>query len=161
MSKRLQIEKYGLDSYDDHLCLRPSKLLVACTLFLSRGVLLLAVFGLIKGVPDAVRPFVDADRLWEAAIAALPAVGVLYALAARLPGAPTAVRWIWRNGRALLALSAVSYVALAAVRLGSDPQRWLASPLATKALVIAEVAILVFVVLSARVRDTFLEFPAA
>jgi hypothetical protein len=71
------------------------------------------------------------------------------------------VRWIWRNGRALLALSAVSYVALTAARLGSDPDRWLSSPLATKALVVAEVAILAFVLLSSRVRDTFLEFPAA
>jgi hypothetical protein len=161
VSKRLEIEKYGLDSYDDYFCLRPSWVLIACTVFLCRGLLLFALFGLSGGVPTALSEVVDAGTLWRGCIAAAPAALLLYAMTARAPGAPTFVRFSWRNGRALLALSSLGYVALSVMQLGTDPRRWLFSPLATKALVAIELAILGYVLLSARVRQTFLEFPAA
>ena len=161
MSKRLEIEKYGLDSYDDYFCLRPSWPLVLCTIFLCRGLLLFALFGLSGGVPAALNGVVAAETLWRGCIAALPAALVLYAMTARTAGAPAFVRFSWRNGRLLLALSALGYVGLTVAQLGVDPRRWLFSPLATKALVATELAIFGYVLLSARVRQTFLEFPAA
>jgi hypothetical protein len=161
VSKRLEIKKYGPDSYDDYFCLRPSWLLILCTVFLCRGVLLFAAFGLSGGVPAALSEVVDAETLWRGCIAAVPAVLVLYALTARAPGASGFVRFSWRNGRILLVLSALGYVGLTALQLGADPRRWLFSPLVTKALVAAEIAILGYVLLSSRVRQTFLEFPAA
>lgn len=161
MSKRLEIEKYGLDSYDDYLCLRPSWLLIVCTVFLCRGVLLFAAFGLSGGVPAALNEVVDAETLWQGCVAALPAVLVLYALTARAPGATRFVRFSWRHGRILLSLTALAYLALTALQLGTDPRRWLFSSPVTKALVVVELAILGYVLLSARVRQTFLEFPVA
>jgi hypothetical protein len=161
MSKRMEIEKYGLHSYDDFLCLRPSRLLIASLIFLSRGLLLFALFGVSGGVPAALNGIVDAETLWRGCLAAAPAVLVLYALTARAPSAPALARWGWRHGRALMALSAVSYVALAVAQFGLDPRRWLNSSLAVKALLIVELGIIGYVLLSSRVRQTFLDFPSA
>jgi hypothetical protein len=160
VSKRLEVEKYGLDSYDDYFCLRPSWLLVLCTVFLCRGLLLFALFGLSGGVPAALREVVDAETLWQGCVAAFPAAVVLYAMTARDPAAPRFVRFSWRNGRWLLALAALSYVGLAVAQLGVDLRRWLLNPLAI-ALVATELAILGYLFVSSRVRQTFVEFPAA
>jgi hypothetical protein len=160
MSKRSEIEKYGLDSFDDYLCLRPSRLLIACLVFLCRGLLVLAAFGIARGIPAILKGVVDADTLWHDAAASIPAVLVLYALAARLPSAPAFVRVVWRYGRGLMSLSAIAYVALTAAQLGADPKRWLASSAAAKGLVVAELAVFCYVLLSDRVRQTFLDFPS-
>jgi len=161
MSKRLEIEKYGLASYDDYLCLRPPRLLIASLIFLCRGVLLFALVNVTGGVPAALADVMDRDTLWHGCLAALPAALVLYALTARIPGAPSFVRWAWRHGRGLMAASALSYLALAAAQLGTDPRRWLGSSLLAKALIATELAIIGYVSLSGRVRQTFLDFPSA
>ena len=161
MSKRIEIEKYGLDSYDEYFCLRPSWFLIACTIFLCRGLLLFALFGLSGGVPAALSAVVDAETLWRGCVAAIPAALVLYALTARAPGAPAFVRFSWKHGRALLALAALGYIALTLAVLGLDTRRWLSSSLATKAIVLTELAIIGYLFLSPRVRLTFLEFPTA
>lgn len=160
MSKRIEIEKYGVESYDEYFCLRPSWFLVACTIFLCRGMLLFALFGLSGGVPAALSGVVDAETLWRGCVAAMPAALVLYALIARAPEAPAFVRFSWKYGRSLLALAALGYVALTLAALGLDTRRWLASSLATNAIVLAELAIIAYLSLSSRVRQTFLDFPS-
>jgi hypothetical protein len=92
-------------------------------------------------------------------IAAVPAALVLYALGARMPTAPAFVRFIWRHGRSLMAVSALTSIALTVVQYGSDPRRWLNSSLAVKAIVLAELGIVGYVFLSSRVRQTFMDFP--
>jgi hypothetical protein len=161
MSKRLEIEKYGLHSYDDHLCLRPSRPLIACLIFLCRGVIVVALLALSGGFEGPLSGVVDVDTLWSGCLAAAPAVVLLYALGARQPTARAFVRWIWRHGRGLMWLSAVSYVALAVAQLGTDPRRWLSSSPSAKALILAELAIIAYAFLSSRVRQTFLDFPSA
>jgi hypothetical protein len=162
MNKRLEIEKYGVHSYDDFLCLRPPGLLIASLLFLCRGLLVFALFGLSGGVPGALQGIVDSETLWRGCLAAAPAVLVLYALFARVPTAPAFVRWIWRHGRGLMLLAALSYIALAAAQLGTDPRRWLGSgSLVAKVVVLAELGMIGYVLLSFRVRQTFLDFPTA
>jgi hypothetical protein len=47
------------------------------------------------------------------------------------------------------------------MQYGSDPRRWLNSSLAVKAIVLAELGIVAYVFLSSRVRQTFMDFPAA
>jgi len=159
--KREQIEQYGLDSYDDYLCLRPTKLLIACMLFLCRGILLFAAIGLSRGVPAVLRGIVSTQTLWSGAMAAIPAALVLYALSARAPGASAFVRLSWRHGRALMTVSALAYIGLTVARIGYDPHRWLPSSIPAETLVLVEIAIIVYLSLSQRVRQTFLEFPAA
>jgi hypothetical protein len=163
MSKRAEIEKFGLHNYDDSLCLRPSWLLIAGLVFLCRGLIAYLLVGVAKGVvPAGLIDVVGTETLSSGCLAAAPAVLVLYAFAARVPNAPAIVRWIWRHGRALMALSAGCYIALALPQLGSDPHRWLThGSLAVKVLVLAEVALVAYLFLSPRVRQAFLDFPSA
>lgn len=160
MSKRLEIEKYGLHNYDDFLCLRPSRALIASLIFLCRGLIAYVLVAIAKGAPAGLADILGTETLRSGCLAAAPAVLVLYALGARVPTAPAFVRWIWRHGRALMSLSALAYVALAAAQLGTDPRRWLGGPLAAKALVAAELALVGYVLLSSRVRQAFLDFPS-
>jgi len=61
-----------------------------------------------------------------------------------------------------MSLSALAYVALAVAQFGSDPQRWLSrGSLAAKVLVAAEIGLAAYLFLSSRVRQAFLDFPAA
>jgi hypothetical protein len=78
-----------------------------------------------------------------------------------MPTAPAFVRWIWEHGRSLIAVSALVSIVLAVMQYGSDPRRWLNSSLAVKAIVLAELGIVAYVFLSSRVRQTFMDFPAA
>jgi hypothetical protein len=127
MNKRVEIEKYGLHSYDDFLCLRPPPLLIACLILLCRGLVLFVGFGVAGGVPAALNDLVDGDALYLGCLAAAPAALVLYAMAARAPTAAAFVRWSWRQGRALMSVSALAYISLAAAQFGIDPRRWLGS----------------------------------
>ena len=161
MSKRLEIEKYGLHSYDDFLCLRPPRFLFVCLIFLCRGLVLFVGFGIAGGVPAALTDLVDGDALYLGCLAAAPAALVVYAMTARAPTAPAFVRWSWRHGRALMSVSALAYISLAGAELGIDPRRWLGSGSAlAKAIVLAELGIIGYVLLSSRVRQVFLDFPS-
>jgi hypothetical protein len=60
-----------------------------------------------------------------------------------------------------MAVSALVSIAVTVAQYGSDPRRWLNSSLAVKAVVLAELAIVGYVFLSSRVRQTFMDFPAA
>jgi hypothetical protein len=160
MSKRLEIEKYGLHSYDDYLCLRPPLLLLVCLLFLCRGVVIFVGFGM-AGVPTGLRDLVRPETLYLGCLAAAPAVLVFYALLARAPTAPAFVRWAWRHGRSLMSLSALFYIAAAAAELGPDPRRWLgSSSMVAKAITLAELGIVAYLFASPRVRQAFLDFPS-
>jgi hypothetical protein len=133
--------------------------LIACLIFLCRGLVVYVLVGVSRGVPVGFKDIVDTETVWSGFLAAVPAALVLYALVARVPTAPAFVRWAWRYGRALTSLSALSYVAIAVAQLGSDPRRWLGGPLAAKAMVLAELAIIAYLFLSSRVRQAFLDFP--
>jgi hypothetical protein len=167
MSKRLEIEKYGLDSYDDFLSLRPSRLLIASLIFLCRDLVVIGLFGVSKlsgasgEVPPLLNDIVDPETVWSGCLAAVPAALVLYALIARSPTSAAFVRWIWRHGRSLMSLSALSAVVIAVAQYGSVPRFWVNSPLVVKAIAAAELTVVGYVLLSARVRHTFLDFPSA
>jgi hypothetical protein len=165
MSKRLDIEKYGLDSYDDFLCLRPPRLLIASLIFLCRGVVIFALVAASRGVATRFDYLADAATLSVGSfLATVPAAVVLYAMGARAPSAPAIVRWIWLRGRSLITLSALAYIYLSTVgaQLGGDPLAWIndTAP-AAKAMLVAELAIIGYVLLSPRVRQTFRDFPSA
>jgi hypothetical protein len=163
MSKRSEIERYGLDSYDDFLCLRPPWPLIASLIFLCRGFVLFVLVAASRGGATRFDELVDSETLGiGSSLATVPAALVLYALGARAPSAPAFVRWIWARGRALVSLSALAYIygATLGARLGPDPRAWLSgTSLAAKAMVLAELGIIGYVLLSSRVRQTFRDFP--
>jgi hypothetical protein len=97
-------------------------------------------------------------------LATVPAALVLYAFGARAPTAPAFVRSIWAYGRALISLSALAYIYLATfgAELGPDPFAWIGeTSAAAKAMLLADLLIIGYVSLSARVRQTFRDFPTA
>jgi hypothetical protein len=159
MKNRFEIEKYGFHNYDDFFCLRPPWLLIAALIYLCRSLVGIAMSGLAGGVPPGLGDVVDTDMLWAGCVAALPALLLLYAFGARVEGAPAFVRWIWGHGRALVAVSVAMHIAVAAAQLGVEPRSWLGSSLAEKAVVLADLAVVVYVFSSARVKQTFLDFP--
>lgn len=162
MSNRLEIEKYGLESYDDFLCLRPPRFLIASLLFLCRGLVIFVLVAASRKIPAGFDDLAETETLnIGGCLAVAPAALVLYALGSRVPSAPSFVRWIWKRGRELVTLSALAYISLSVARLGSDPRRWMDSTsLAAKAMVLVEVGIIGYVLLSSRVRQTFRDFPA-
>jgi hypothetical protein len=163
MSKRLEIEKYGLDSYDDFLCLRPPWLLIASLIFLCRGVFIFVLVAASRGVATRFDYLGDTETFGVgSSLATVPAALVLYALGARGPSAPVFVRWIWMRGRALVTLSALAYIYLSTLGAQLGPLGWVNdTAVAAKAMLLAELGIIGYVSLSSRVRQTFRDFPTA
>lgn len=113
--------------------------------------------GHIAGVnADAMtmlRDYWNADQLLAAAFA-LP---VLFACCRRVHTAPRAVRWIWARGRALLVLSAILDIALAAVApWHHETSDQIVLALSTAAV---DLYFLAYLLAARRARDTFLDFP--
>ena len=153
---------YSPSNYDDEMCLKPPLLLWLAVLFLCRAIMLPVAIGIghVAGVnADAMtqlRDFWSADQLVPAAIA----IPVLCALCWRSGSAPDALRRIWVRGRVLLALSAAVDIALPIAS-----QLWQRQ--ITDQFVVTlfasgvDVYFLVYILAARRVRDTFLDFPAA
>jgi hypothetical protein len=141
--------------------LRPSRILIASILFLCRDLLLIVAFGAsgMAGASTKLGDLVDTDYLWLACSAAIPAAAILYAYFARAPDARPIVRWLWAHGRVLLLSSALAQIAVVAASYWDDAGRLQAGPLADKAVVIGELAVIGYVLLSSRVKDVFLDFP--
>ena len=162
MGKRFDTERYGFGSYDDFFCLRPSWVLIASLIYLCRSLVAVIAFGLGgDGAEMLLGRIVSTETLWAGCVASIPALLVLYAVVARVPRAPAFVQRTWKHGQALVSLSALCHVAVAASRYTSNPRHWHASSLMERAVVLADLAIVAYVLLSSRVRQTFLEFPSA
>jgi hypothetical protein len=102
---------------------------------------------------------VPTDHVWEALIAGVPAMLTLYAWLVRVPAARAFVRSVWRNGRVLLTASAALHVAL--VTAAEWPSlHWAADPAASAPL-LGDLLVAGYVMSSARVKDTFLDFPVS
>lgn len=151
--------KYHLEDYDRFFSLRPSWLMVATMVFLCRGWLLLLVMAAsaMAGISIELSDISPTDHVWSGLIAGVPAALVLYCVWARRPDARGWVRSVWRNGRLLLAVSALLHVALTVASEGTRALRSI-SPLAVTVLLV-DLWIVTYVVLSARVKDTFSDFP--
>jgi hypothetical protein len=163
MDKSYYFKKYGYACFDKHACLKPSTGLVASVLFLCRAVLLPVFIGLasIKGSSQGMT-WVLAGNAHPAltSLFALPALAVLVALVRRSPQAGPWLRRTWAHGRSLLLLSALAQAGIAlrdvtAGGLAVDSAAALAS-IVVLALLIALIG---YLLLSRRVRDSFLEFP--
>jgi hypothetical protein len=152
---------YSESSYDHYMCLKPPLLLWLAVLYLSRAVTLPAAMGIgtFAGVnADAIALF---HGMWsmQTLLPSAIALCVLYALCRRLPNASMPVRWIWTNGRILLAVSAAMDLVLsliALIRQGEIDDQALMSLLAAA----VDAYFLLYILLARRVREAFSEFPA-
>jgi hypothetical protein len=151
--------RHDPERYDEHLVLKVPVTLWLGMLFLLRHLLLLGITFMpttgqeITVLRDLVRP--------EYLISDLIALPVVIAALRRRPRAPRWMRRLWPLGRALLTLSALSYLALLGRTLalsGKPMVDALDEPALISALLGA--AVIAYLWRSALVRDLFREFPA-
>lgn len=97
---------YPLDQYDRHFCLTPGKSFWLMVIYLSSGLLLFLVhlLGYVKGDGGQTAYLLRVTDP-AAALAAVPALAVAWALQSRRPGMPSANRLLLRHGKSLLALA--------------------------------------------------------
>lgn len=152
---------YTPSDFTDDGALRIGLLLWAAILFLCRH-LLIMVLGAVSSLVGARRGLGTADFaiLYSSPLflaASLPALVVLVAGIRRAPRANRLVRGVWRNGRSLLIISGVLDVALLCL------QALLGLFAINEFYILAGVLdlyILLYLVRSRRVGDTFADFPA-
>ncbi|MBX9606954.1 MAG: DUF2919 domain-containing protein [Gammaproteobacteria bacterium] len=139
---------YHPDAYDEHFALRIPLTLWAVLLYALHAECLL----LLGHLPQAgaelgyLLAYVAPNEL----VASLPALAVLVAALRRRPTAGRLPRFVWRQGAWLLLASLVADLALA---LTSRHGAWAAARVA------GDLASIAVVVTSARIRDTFADFP--
>jgi hypothetical protein len=151
---------YPASHYDDQLCLKPPLLLWVAIFYLSRTVTLPIAMAMshFAGVdPSAIAVM---RGLWtvNGLVPSLIAVALLYAVCRRAPTASKPVRWIWANGRVVLAVSAILdaiLLGIALIKQGEINDQALISMLAAA----GDLYFLVYILVARRVRDAFAEFP--
>ncbi len=153
---------YHPDAYDKHLCLKPSAGMVLVMAFAIRHILLVFL-GYFPGMSGNADTHFITGLLSPTLMAAdFPALLVLLAWRFRLPEAGKTWRLIWRHGRViLLATLGVQLLLLANTRWGRQllevPQSETSSLVVLYALL--QVYVLIFVLMSKRLRGVFLDFP--
>jgi len=153
---------YSFSAYDQYACLKPSLLLIAALLFLSRSYvmpIIAAVTRFSGSTADLQNILPDANPVLGYLLG-VPALALLYASIKRTPTSGRFVRWLWNNGRSLLVVItlAQSYVPIRELLLSVGPSLP-SSSVADFLVVLVNAQILIFALTSRRVRDTFSQFP--
>jgi hypothetical protein len=161
MQKPYDIRRYDFGCYDEHLCLKPPIALVVATALLCRDVILpfVGIVSSFKAQSGDIMSMIAGTHasLWF--VTALPALLVLYALMNRVPRGNRLARAVWRRGRALLVLAVLlqsipllRYVRFDVYNRAGDDS------FAALLLLVMLFIILVYVLRSARVADSFSDF---
>lgn len=160
MLKRVDPHRYPPSAYDDEWCLKPPPLLWIALLYLSRGLIVPPLMGMghWSGVnPDALGMLHD---LWQplCLIPAVIALPILIAAFRRVPRASDALRWIWHQGRSIVVVAAIADIALS---LAPTVQRgeFDDASLVPAFCAVFDLCLIAYLLLAARVRDTFRDFP--
>jgi Protein of unknown function (DUF2919) len=160
--RRFDFSAYDPASYDANFSLKPPMLLWLAMLYLARAVLLPFVGGVssMSGSADVAaltRSGTDTVSMIPAAMALL----VLFACARRRPSGSRFTRFIWANGRIILALSAAADLALAILDLYRQSSFIGSSGSLLLILrAIFDIYFPIFIFVSRRVHDVFEDFPA-
>lgn len=153
------VEKYPFSAYDKYLCLKPDVSIWLVLAFLLRPYVV--IFLSIVNRKDAMGliNLVYFDRLAMilAAIAAIPAIFVVYAFIKRVPDAPDKVRWIWQHGRELLLVSSFLNILVVFLPLLTGLAREVSTVGWAQFGISAYIIYYLFT--EQRVRDTFADFP--
>jgi hypothetical protein len=160
MAKRYDIKRYAAWNFDDYFCLKPPAVLVAVIIYLCRSFVMLTIYMLasVKGATGDMGVLLQGgDHPSSLAITALPALLVLIALIRRSPNGGRIPRSIWKRGRALLATSALLEIGTAVFFLSTLTAG--ETPSLAVAFLFLDVYILLYLLLSTRVKDTFSDFP--
>jgi hypothetical protein len=151
--------KYDITDYDENLCLRVSPIMWIAMLFLLRAYLiaLLSVVNFNDRLALINMFYSNHMQLSLGALAGIPVLVVLYAWRNRKPDASARIRWIWRNGRSFVVVSAVlnTVAIFAPILLGISHH---IADIEQVQVALCGV-VLVFLFASKRVPQTFSDFP--
>jgi hypothetical protein len=153
---------YPESAYDANLCLKPSPLLWVVVVYLSREITLPFAMGMAQMAGVNSQALAAIRALWHLDFSIVPALFsaiVLVVFFRRVPKAGRVVRWLWAHGAALLALSSAGDLALSVAAIVSHGELNDVAVL-NGLTALASTGSLVYVLLSARVRDSFADFPA-
>ncbi len=145
---------------DKHGSLRvPSVLWVALAVLCRYWILVVVVFASARRAPDVVRVLGDGFS-WYFLLLEIPAILILLATARRGPEAGQLWRWLWHNGRTLIACAVVAHLGATAWLLWSADvwRRWPELFLASCNLF--DLAVLTSVLRDPYYRQLFADFPS-
>ncbi len=152
-------EKYPFSAYDKYLCLKPDVSIWLILAFLLRPyvVVLLSIANRKDAAGLINLVYSDRIAMILAAIAAIPAIFVVYAFIKRVPDAPDKVRWIWQYGRELLLVASFLNVLVVFLPLLTGFAREIST--VGWAQFGISVYIIYYLFTERKVRDTFADFP--
>ncbi len=153
-------EKYKYDflRYNKYHVLRPNVLLLLALAFLCKDIVLIMVVGAgsFKGGAGPGMSNLASLISPKMIVSDLPVIAVVFSLIFRRPEAGRLVRFFWKHGRLLIALSIVIYILLV---LEQRDFQFLRLGLLEMALIGADLLIAAYVFSSRLVKDIFAEFP--
>jgi hypothetical protein len=160
MNNSYDPHSYNPSDFDEEMCLKPPVLLWVVVLYLSRGIALPIAVGIghVLGIDTAAMAALRGFWKVDDFVPALVAIPVLYALFRRTSKASRTVRWLWTNGRILLAAAAAIDIALSISSL--LPFAELGDQAAAAICgIVMDAYFIIYILKARRVRDTFSDFP--
>jgi hypothetical protein len=150
-------QSYEDSDFDGYMCLAPGPFIWLVIAYLMRAYVVLAMSMANKANRFELIDLVYPQLYWLAidALASLPAMAVVIAYGMRKPKAGSLPRKIWKNGKALLLVSASASTLVAGANLIQTGGDHISGPIL---LCVAAWSIW-FLMGSNRVHDTFLDFP--
>ena len=151
--------QYPFSAYDKYLCLKPDVNIWLVLAFLLRPYVVVLLSIANRKDATGLINLVYSDRIAMilAAIAAIPAIFVVYAFIKRVPDAPDKVRRIWQHGRKLLLVSSFLNILVVFLPLLTGLAREIST--VGWAQFGISVYIIYYIFTEQRVRDTFADFP--
>ncbi len=147
---------YPPSRYDENFNLRVSPMLWLAILWSMHPALLL-VAGAFAQSGEIFKAVVDYGYNAPSLLSSIPGAAVLTARMNRAPEAGERIRWIWRNGRVLLALGLSMQLGTVFLQHWKEVTELQEAILAS---LVASAILLVFVLASRYNRDLFADFPA-
>ena len=155
-----KLKGYQISDFNNDGALKVPMLLWLVLAYLSRHLLLLAMGGLstfmMSRTGNGQIDFAGFNSSPMFLLASLPAVTVMVAALLRAPGSIRLIQFIWGHGRKLLIVSALVDLGLLAM---SCYLHWLVLNEWVIVGALLDIYILVYLLRSVRVRDTFSDFP--
>ncbi len=159
MSPRSSKNTYAISDYDKYVCLKWNSFMWLIMLFLMRPYLVLFLSVVNRKDKMGLINLFYEDRIPMilAAAAAIPATMVLYSWIRRTPDGSSKVRWIWKNGRVLLVVSALLNVLI--IFLPVVFGAVFKVSMQDLVLLVISTSIFFYLYYSSRVIDVFADFP--
>lgn len=159
-------KKYAISSYDKNVCLKLNGMMWLIFLFILKPYVialstvansLFSITSSSNRMPLITMFYPDKGTMLLNIIAGAPVVFLIFAWFKKKPDSPEFIRFIWKNGRNLIAISAILNVCIiiSPLLFGAE------SNIMTSAWVQLLISVLIVIIVynSSYIKDCFLDFP--